>query len=108
MEKESISTLLKQARLRKGLRQLELAELAGCSHATVQRCEKGTLDVSKATAEALAPHLDLPQNKLVELAFIETDIAKLKRVYRQYPDILGYLTSINGRKEELIRDLSRY
>ena len=102
----SISSLLKAARLRLGLKQQELGEMASLSHATIQRCEKGTLDVSKDTAEAVAPHLRLDPEKLVALAFLETDVKKLKRVYEDYPNVLERLDALNGLKEKLLSELA--
>jgi DNA-binding XRE family transcriptional regulator len=86
MQNGSISALLKEARLRKGLKQQELAAKAGCSHATIHRCEKGTLDVSRSIAEAIAPHLGLDK--------LQLHIRAMDDCNAQTPQMLRYFPSV--------------
>ena len=85
MESEAIK-LVKDALMKKGWNQKELAEKAKLSGPTISRCLTGDLLISREVAEKLAGVLDLDREKLVELAVLDR-IQSMQEEYREYPEV---------------------
>ncbi len=58
--------MLKQARLRRGLTQVELAEKVGVHKITISRLERGDRQPSMRMLQRLAKALSVPVTKLLE------------------------------------------
>lgn len=56
--------VMREARLRAGLRTVDLARAAGCSHSTVSNAERGARAVSPKIAATFARLLDVPVRQL--------------------------------------------
>lgn len=57
---------LKIARIKKGLTQKQLAEIVGSSPATINKAERGTLDLRIGTLKKIAKALDVSISELLD------------------------------------------
>ena len=55
---------VKIARIKKGLKQLELCEMLNISHSTLSKIENGDKQISLATAKKISDFFNIPIDKL--------------------------------------------
>lgn len=92
-----IGNKIKQARLKKEIRQSDLAALAGCASAYITQLEKGRSLPSKELAEKIEKALELEQNSIVSL------VAKSKLLDFENLDLIYSSNVVENKLDNMLR-----